>query len=122
MRNPAPEMSWPVRIRAALHLVTESLRALVLQEGCNNPGSLLQSSIYQLHKTEVTALIWAFYCSIKVTPPKKVVLVVCVVKTRGSAHVGRDLMTLVNKKMTVNLPIKQPDPAAPKEKLDLERG
>lgn len=102
MRNPAPEMSWPVRIRAALHLVTESLRALVLHEGCNSPGSLLQSSqpraIYQLHKTEVTALIWAFYCGIKVTPPKKVVLVVCVVKTRGSAHVEHDLMTLVNKK------------------------
>lgn len=34
----------------------------------------------------------------------------------------RDLMMLVNKKMIVNLPIKQPDPAAQGKKVDLESG
>lgn len=79
----------------------------VQEEGCNSPGLLLQSShpqaIYQLHKTKVSALIWPFYCGIKVTPPptsppQKSSWRSWLCKDKGHYPRLRDLMTLVNKK------------------------
>ena len=103
MRNPAADVCWGGASRAWRG---DRGSERVREEGGNSPGLLLQSAqpqaIYQLHKTKVTALIWPFYCGIKVTPPPKKRSRRSLLCKGGGGGGGvprmRDLMTLVNQK------------------------